>query len=42
MEGELQSQDQLDQYLEEWLYPGGSQPYRGFLFGEQKQESIQI
>ena len=42
MEGEFQYQGQLDQYLEEWLFPRGSQPDRGFFSKEYKQQSIQI
>ena len=42
MEGELQDQGQLDQYLEEWLSPRGIQPVRGFLSEEEKQKSIRI
>ena len=30
MEGEFKDQGQLDQDLEEWLSPRGSQPDRGF------------
>ena len=41
MEGEFQDQGQLDQYLEQWLSPRGSQSVHGFFFEEQKQESIQ-
>ena len=41
MEGELQDQGQLDQYLEEWLSPRGIQPDRSFFSEEEKQESIQ-
>ena len=42
MEGEFQDQRKLDQYLEEWLYPRGSQYFHGFLSEEEKQESVQI
>ena len=42
MEGELQYQGQIDQYLEEWLSTRGSQPDRGFFSEEEKQESIRI
>ena len=42
MEGEFQYQGQLDKYLEEWLFPRGSQPDSGFFSKQQKQESIQI
>ena len=40
MEGEFQDQGQLDQDLEEWLSPRGSQPVHGFFSEEEKQESI--
>ena len=33
---------QLDQDLDEWLYPRGSHPDHGFFSEEEKQESIQI
>ena len=42
MEGEFQDQGQLDQYLEEWLSPRGSQSVHGFFSEEEKQESIGI
>ena len=42
MEGEFQDQGQLDQDLEEWFSPRGSQPVRGFLSKEENQESIRI
>ena len=42
MEGELQDQGKLDKYLEEWLFPRGSQSVHGFFSEEQKQESICI
>ena len=42
MEGEFQYKGQIDQYLEEWLSPRGSQYIHGFLSEEEKQESIQI
>ena len=42
MEGEFQDQGQLDQDLEEWLSPRGSQFVHGFFSEEEKQESIQI
>ena len=42
MEGEFQDQGQLDQDLEEWLSPRGSQYVHGFLSEEEKQESIRI
>ena len=41
MEGELQDQGQLDQELEEWLSPRGSQSVHGFFSEEEKQEFIQ-
>ena len=41
MEGEFQDQGQLDQELEEWLSPRGSQSVHGFFSEEEKQESIQ-
>ena len=41
MEGEFQDQGQLDQDLEEWLSPRGSQYVRGFFSEEERQESIQ-
>ena len=41
MEGELQDQVQLDQELEEWLSPRGSQSVHGFFSEEKKQQSIQ-
>ena len=42
MEGEFQDQGQLDQDLEEWLSPRGSQSVHGFFSAEEKQESIRI
>ena len=42
MEGEFQDQGQLDQDLEEWLSPKGSQPDPGFLSEEEKQDYIRI
>ena len=42
MKYEFQYQGQLDQELEEWLSPRGSQSVHGFLSEEEKQESIQI
>ena len=41
MEGEFQDQGQLDQDLEEWLSPRGSQSVHGFFSEEEKQKSIQ-
>ena len=41
-EGEFQDQGKLDQYLEEWLSPRGSQSIHGLLSEEEKQESIRI
>ena len=40
MEGEFQYQGQLDQDLEEWLSPRGSQSVHSFFSKEEKQESI--
>ena len=40
MEGEFQDQGELDQYLEEWLSPRGSQSVHGFFSEEENQESI--
>ena len=42
MEGKLQYQGQLDQDLEEWLSPIGSQSVHGFFSEEERQESIHI
>ena len=42
MEGEFQDQGQLDQDLEEWLSPSGSQSVHGFFSEEEKQDSIRI
>ena len=42
MEGEFQDQGQLDQDLEEWLSPIGSQSVHGFFSEEEKQEPIQM
>ena len=42
MEGEFQYQGQLDQYLEEWLSPRGSQSVHSFFSEEEKQESVRI
>ena len=42
MEGELKYQGKLDQYLEEWLYPRGSQYIYGFFSEEDNQEYIWI
>ena len=41
MEGEIQDQGQLDQELEEWLSPRGSQSVHGFFSEEEKQQPIQ-
>ena len=41
MGGEFQDQVQLDQELEEWLSPRGSQSVHGFFSEEEKQQSIQ-
>ena len=42
MEGEFQYQGHLDQDLEEWLSPRGSQSIHGFFSEEERQESIQM
>ena len=42
MEGEFQNQGQIDQYLEEWLSPRGSQYIQGFFSEEDKQNYIRI
>ena len=42
MEGKIPDQGQLDQDLEEWLFPRGIQPNCGFFSEEEKQESIHI
>ena len=42
MEGECQDQGQLDQDMEEWLSPRGSQSVHGFFSEEEKQESLRI
>ena len=42
MECEFQDQGQLDQYLEEWLSPRGSQSVHGFFSEEEKKESTWI
>ena len=42
MEGEFQDQGNLDQDLEEWLSPRGSQSVHGFFSEEEKRESIRI
>ena len=42
MEVEFQDQGQLDQDLEQWFSPRGSQSVHGFLYEEEKQESIRI
>ena len=42
MEGEFQDKGNLDQDLEEWLSPRGSQSVHGFFSDEKKQESIQM
>ena len=41
MEGELQDQGKLDQYLEEWLSPRWIQSVHSFFSEEDKQEYIQ-
>ena len=40
MEGEFQDQGQLDQDLEEWFSPRGSQSFHGFFSEEERKESI--
>ena len=42
MDGTFQDQGQLDQDLEEWLSPRGSQPDDIFFSEEEKQDSTQI
>ena len=42
MEGEFQDQKQLDQDLEDWLSPRGSQYVHGFFSEYENQEYIQI
>ena len=42
MEGEFKDQGQLDQYLEDWFSPRGSQSVRGFFSEEDNQQSIYI
>ena len=42
MVGEFQDQGHLDQDLEEWLYPRGSQSVHGFFYEEVKQDPIRI
>ena len=42
MEGEFQYQEHLDQDLEEWSSPRGSQYVHGFFYEEEKQESTMI
>ena len=42
MEGKFQDQGQIDQDLEEWLSPRGSQHDRSFFSEEDKKESIDI
>ena len=42
IQGELQDQGQIDQDLEDWLSPIGSQTDHGFFSEEEKQESTQI
>ena len=42
IQGELQDQGQIDQDLEDWLSPRGSQTDHGFFSEEEKQESTQI
>ena len=40
MISEFQDQEQLDQELEEWLSPRGSQSVHGFFSKEDKQQYI--
>ena len=42
MDGEFQDQGQIDQDLEEWFSPRGSQSVHGFFSEKDKQESIRI
>ena len=42
MEGEFQDQGHLDQDLEEWLSPRGSQSVHGFFSEEENRESIRM
>ena len=42
MYGEFQDQGQLDQDLEDWVSPRGSQSVHGFFSEEEKQESIRM
>ena len=42
MEEKFQYKGYIDKVLEEWLYPRGSQPNRGFFSEDQKQESTRI
>ena len=42
MESEFQDYVQLDQELEEWLSPRGSQSVHGFFSEEDKQQSIKM
>ena len=42
MEGEFQYQGNIDQYLEQWLSPRGSQYIHGFFYEEEKQEYINM
>ena len=42
MKGKFQDQGQIDQDLEKWLSPRGSQTDRGFFSEKKKQESIRI
>ena len=42
MEGEFQDPGHIDQYLEEWLSPRGSQLDCGLFSEEDNQEYIQI
>ena len=42
MEGVFQNQRQLEQDLEEWLSPRGSQYIHGFFTEDDNQESVQM
>ena len=42
MEGKFQDQGKIYQYLEEWLYPRGSQSVHILFSEEEKHESIRM
>ena len=42
MGGEIQDQGQIDQDLEEWFSPRGSQSVHGFFSEEENRESLRI